>query len=180
MAIKNIRKVIGFICVGLAILLGLAGYSFMEGQAKSVSSKPQPQASVSPEEKARIQQAAIEEVQRKADILKKQQEEKEKQAAQKQGIDLTPIIAQARAQYDDAERNRKEGFLWVDRANKKYVVNLGAIHGLLPGSYLTIYQGAERVGQVTIDTMLDVISYVRPLDNNINFSASSYYRAVKE
>ncbi len=95
-------------------------------------------------------------------------------------IKVDKLVAQAQKEYDPKELNRKEGILWVDRQSQTFLVTLGALHGLKPGSSLTIYDNESKVGIVTVDTPLDVVSYVWPLEKDKDKFASNYYRAVIE
>ena len=94
--------------------------------------------------------------------------------AQEGSINLSTLVKEAEAVYGPQEKSRKEGVLWVDRQSSNFVVTLGALNGILPGSKLNVYQGSEKVGQVTVDTSFDVISYVHPEDS-LDLSANDYY-----
>lgn len=162
MAQKNFRKIIlGFIFICIAAFLLMAGFYFME---------------IKPELAAREQQeklkASQQKVQARAQEIKK--------AAQPDGaINMASLIKEAEAVYGSEEKNRKEGVLWVDRKTSNIVVTLGALNGLLPGRQLSVYSGADKVGQVTVDTSFDVISNVHP-DPSTDLSQNDYYRVVIE
>ncbi|MCD4781091.1 MAG: hypothetical protein K8S27_11175 [Candidatus Omnitrophica bacterium] len=82
--------------------------------------------------------------------------------------------------YDETEKARKEGLMWVDREESKYFVTLGAIHGLKVGDFLTVYDGSQRVGRVEVESVFDVISYVLPFKNTDNFYQKNYYQIFIE
>jgi len=59
-------------------------------------------------------------------------------------------------------------------------VTLGTVHGVLPGSYLAVYEKDNKVGQMVVDISLDVISYARPTNENLDLKNINYLRVVKE
>lgn len=81
---------------------------------------------------------------------------------------------------EEEERQRDEGFLWVDRNSAKYVVTLGAFNGILSGGYLAVYDDDRMVGRVKVETVRDVIAYVQPLTATRDLLTKDYYRVVKE
>ena len=89
------------------------------------------------------------------------------------------LVEVAESVYDEAEKNRREGYVWIDRQTSTYVVTLGALHGLKPGDILPIYDKETLIGHVTIDSVLDVISYVHPQESADVFSRD-YYRVTLE
>ncbi|MDO8581027.1 MAG: hypothetical protein Q7S13_06065 [Candidatus Omnitrophota bacterium] len=76
-----------------------------------------------------------------------------------------------------SDQSRKDGFLWIDRKTSRWVVTLGAIHGLKANSLLAVYQGDKVIGQVKVTRAFDVISYVQPMDGP-KFEQSDYFRVV--
>jgi hypothetical protein len=76
-----------------------------------------------------------------------------------------------------SDQSRKDGFLWIDRKTSRWVVTLGAIHGLKADSLLAVYQGDKVIGQVKVTRAFDVISYVQPMDSP-KFEQSDYFRVV--
>jgi hypothetical protein len=94
------------------------------------------------------------------------------------GVSLTSLVKVAEAAYDKNDIRKKEGFLWVDRKSSKFVVTLGAINGLIPGSQLTVYNGEKSIGQVQVAETFDVISYVLPLNESIDLSQGDYYKVA--
>ena len=104
---------------------------------------------------------------------------KQAQMQDEGSVNLSALIKEAEAVYGPQEKVRKEGVLWVDRESANFVVTLGALNGILPGSKLNVYQGTEKVGQVIVDTSYDVISYVHP-ESSLDLSAEDYYRVAVE
>ena len=107
-------------------------------------------------------------------------EEVSNSSSQNESIPLNTIVEEARKNSSENVADAKEGFLWVDAKSAKYVVTLGAVQGLLPGNYLTVYNGDRRVGQVTVETALDIISYVQPIDESVDLSSNKYFRVTVE
>ena len=95
-------------------------------------------------------------------------------------ISLKNIVKESESLYGQSEKNRKEGYLWIDQKSSQYVVTLGAVNGLKPGSRLSVYDGDTKIGQVMVDTPFDVISYVQPVNNLQSSLTSDYYRVVIE
>ena len=95
-------------------------------------------------------------------------------------INLQHLVQRAEQVYSEEERNRKEGLLWMDPETSLYIVTLGALHGLKRGAYLGVYKGDERLGQVMVDSPMDVISYVRPVDQSLQELNDNYFRVVIE
>ncbi|MFA5088198.1 MAG: hypothetical protein WC552_04105 [Candidatus Omnitrophota bacterium] len=95
-------------------------------------------------------------------------------------IELDVLLTQAEKKYGPDEKNRREGLLWLDPQTSVYVVTLGAINGIQPGSLLMVYDGEKKVGQVKVDTPLDVISYVSPVDQSLQRLDNNYFRVVIE
>jgi len=100
--------------------------------------------------------------------------------AEADSIKLSKIVEVANTVYDEKERSRRVGVLWVDRKNKTYVVTLGAIHGLTVGSALSVYEGDKKIGMVSVDILYDVISFTIPVKPWDDLSSKSYFRAVIE
>ena len=95
-------------------------------------------------------------------------------------MSLQDILKQSEAQYGKDEKNRREGLLWIDRKASTYVITLGALNGLTPGSQLNVYQDNQRVGKLVVETPLDVISYVHPVGKSLKDFSQDYYRVVAE
>lgn len=96
------------------------------------------------------------------------------------GVTLDSLVEHAENIYDEAEKNRVEGFLWVDRNSSRYVVTLGALNGIFPGAYLTVYDEDRKVGQVQVETTMDVIAYVKPEASTEKSLTKEYYRVVRQ
>ena len=95
-------------------------------------------------------------------------------------ISLDTLVQKASNKYGPEEKDRKEGFLWIDRKSSRMIVTLGALNGVLPGKYLSVYEGDQKIGQVKVETPFDVISYVKPLDGSLERFENDYYRVVIE
>ena len=95
-------------------------------------------------------------------------------------LDMAKLVQVSKAVYGEGEQSRKEGFMWIDRKEAKCVVTLGALNGVNPGSVLSIYDGNQKVGQVSVDSSYDVISYAHPVDKAVDQFNGDYYRAVLE
>ena len=163
MAEKNLKKVgVGLILIALAVVSLVGVFYFLEVK---------PELAKRDQSKSQKLEASKQKLQERATAIQK---------TQAGDIDLNALVKQAEAMYGPEEKNRKEGVLWVDRSTSQFVVTLGALNGLLPGKYLTVYDGPTRIGQVAVDTPLDVISYVHPLETSTDFSQGDYYRVVME
>ena len=95
-------------------------------------------------------------------------------------IKLENLLLKSQSTYAADEKNRTEGFLWRDRRTNTFVVTLGALNGLRPGSELSIYDGNEKIDTATVDLPFDIVSYVKPVKNSPDFFNGGYYRAVME
>lgn len=95
-------------------------------------------------------------------------------------FELQKLIKAAKQEYDYAERSRKDGDLWVDRSDGTLVITLGAIHGLLPGEQLSVYDADDKFGFVVVETVLDTVAYVQPLYKRPDEFVKDHYRVVIE
>jgi hypothetical protein len=95
-------------------------------------------------------------------------------------ISLEEFTEKAENIYGKAELSRKEGILWIDRASSKFMVTLGAVNGLKAESKLGIYQDDKKIGEVVVETPMDIISYVRLPGPSAAQWDRNYYRAVIE
>ena len=93
-------------------------------------------------------------------------------------INLTALVHASKDVYGEEEKNRREGFLWVDRKSSRCIITLGAYHGLMPGRQLEIYAENKQVGKVEVEVSFDVISYVHPVNKGVSFFDADYYRVV--
>ena len=89
-------------------------------------------------------------------------------------VTLEKLVDKASGNYSQQEREQKEGLLWIDRDAKTYMVTLGALNGLKKGSQLSIYQGEKQVDVVTVQSVYDVIAYVKPLRRGLEDFAECY------
>ena len=96
-------------------------------------------------------------------------------------IDMNKLLDTAGDRYSAEEKDRKEGYLWIDRQTSTVIVTLGALHGLSAGKKLAVYdQNKKPIGDVIVDTPLDVISYVHPMAKSIADFRENYYRVAIE
>jgi len=93
-------------------------------------------------------------------------------------ISLNKLLQEANQTYGPEEKSRKEGSLWIDRGAGVMYVTLGAVNGLTPGSKLEVYDGKELLGEVRVETPLDVIAYVRPINKTLADFEKNYYRVA--
>jgi len=93
-------------------------------------------------------------------------------------LNLKSLIEKSVSVHGKEEADRSEGSLWYDKKASRYVVTLGGVNGVLPGTQLGVYRKDKRVGSVTVDTAFDVISYVTP-SSNLTLG-TDYYRVLKE
>ena len=91
---------------------------------------------------------------------------------------LKELLKKSESIYGEVEKDRKEGFLWIDRKTSTCLVTLGALNGLVPGSEVNIFDGERLVGRATVDMPYDIISYVKPIDRELGSFANDYYRVV--
>ena len=103
-----------------------------------------------------------------------------KPAAPPNKILLDSLVEESKSLYGEPEEARKEGILWTDVRSSRFIVTLGALQGLLPGKHLAVYDGNNKMGEVTVEKVFDIISYVQPMETPLNFSPSNYYRVVLE
>ena len=94
------------------------------------------------------------------------------------GLNMEILLAESEKIYGAGERNRREGILWVDRQTPRFVVTLGALNGVAAGSTLGVYDGDRQVAEVSVDSVLDVISYVTPADKSADQFEYDYYKVV--
>ena len=95
-------------------------------------------------------------------------------------VSLSRVIQEADKVYDEKVKTAKDGYLWVDRSSKTWVVTLGALNGLAQGSRLSVFNGNEKIDTVEVSTAMDVISYVVPTERLKNQYDIDYFRVVKE
>ncbi|MBU4333991.1 MAG: hypothetical protein KKD07_06080 [Candidatus Omnitrophica bacterium] len=116
------------------------------------------------------------------EVLKKEPAKEQPQEVKsvEKTISVKALVRESEAVYDDAEKARREGLLWVDRKTERIMVTLGAVHGLSKGSKLSVYEGSAKIGQVKVDTAFDVISFVSPGGNALDLSKHNYYKIVVE
>ncbi len=104
------------------------------------------------------------------------------EASRAKGRTLTvqDLVEKASGLYSEEEKKKKEGFLWIDREGKTLLVTLGALNGISPGSKLSVYDGDKKVETLTVESIFDVVSYVKPSKRSVDDFKDNYYRVVLE
>jgi len=102
----------------------------------------------------------------------------EAQEVKRDPVTVQDLVDKTSILYDEKERSRREGILWIDRRTAKCIITLGAVNGLSVGSKLTVMKETEKVDVVTVDTPFDVISYVTPQSKRVAQFDNDYYRVV--
>ncbi len=111
--------------------------------------------------------------------------ESDQKKVKRDTIELKDVLARAEIIYGDKELNRKDGVLWIDRESSSCMVTLGAVNGLIPGSYLGVYierkrdDGVvvnEKIDDVIVKKTYDIVSYVNPVDKTLDDFDYDYYR----
>lgn len=117
----------------------------------------------------------------KPKLEKKEEARLKKEAdlkARQETISLKTVLKQSQGIYSLEEQAQREGLMWVDHKTSRFVVTLGAIHGLVKGSILSVYDGNKRIGEVKVESALDAISYVSP-DNQFRSLLNNDYYEVR-
>jgi len=96
------------------------------------------------------------------------------------GLKLPTLFKDKIDVYSESERNRRNGYMWVDSITDKYIVTLGNINGVFPGGYLTVYDNENPIGQVRVLTAYEVISYVEPFEPKKFEITKDYYQVFVE
>jgi len=109
-----------------------------------------------------------------------QQEAAELRQKVGQSIYLEKLLQESARYYGPDEESKREGFLWIDRESDMLLVTLGALNGLDRGHVLRVLDGDDPVGEVKVQTPLDVISYVNPVGQSMEDLPKDYYRVVWE
>jgi len=93
-------------------------------------------------------------------------------------LTLQDLLDKANSIYTQEEKNQREGFLWIDREAKTFLITLGALNGLAPGSRLDVYEGDQVIDTVTVESTYDVVSCVRPVQRKLDEFRENYYRVM--
>lgn len=169
--LKTKRIFIGLVFISLAVILAVFGYQSLKLKHSIVSNDPisAPQ-SMANEQNTPINIPLSTEVSHldQAPLVSEPQNR----------ISLDSVINYAQEVYDESEKSRQEGLLWVDKKSSQYVATLGALNGVEVGSFLVVYQKDQPIGEVLVDRAFDVISYVLP--SNVTLSENEYYKVVKK
>ena len=113
-----------------------------------------------------------------AEVAARKAEEMESELGE--SIYLEKLVKEAKEAYGYEEQARREGRLWVDRTSKTMIATLGAINGVLPGTRLAVYDENKLIGYVTVETSMDVISYIKPTELLFDQYERDYFRVVLE
>ncbi len=89
-------------------------------------------------------------------------------------IELKSVLERVDEEEFTQEQSRREGDLWIDRQSGSWVITLGALNGIKAGDMVGVYDGDKRMGTVAVETVLDVVSYVRPVTNEADFKKAVY------
>ncbi|MDP8266511.1 MAG: hypothetical protein P9M07_06150 [Candidatus Aceula meridiana] len=109
----------------------------------------------------------------------------DKEKVERDPIRLEDVLARAQSIYGEAELERKNGILWIDRKSSQMMVTLGVVNGLMPGTYLGVYQEKlqadgtvinEKVDDVVVEKAYDIISYVKSTKKAQDDFNRDYYR----
>lgn len=97
-----------------------------------------------------------------------------------QAVYIDKLLQQSQKYHDPQEAQRKEGHLWVDRKNNVILATLGILNGANKGMRLAVYDGNTQVTYVRVESPLDVISYVYPINQTLDDFEKDYYRVILE
>ena len=95
-------------------------------------------------------------------------------------VTVKDLVDQASSIYTEEEKKQREGFLWIDRDAKTFLVTLGALNGLSVGSRLSVYDGDRKIDSVSVESVFDVVAYVKPVKRTLADYPENYYRVVFE
>ena len=95
-------------------------------------------------------------------------------------IELEHLIKMAEEEYGEQEREREEGDHWVDRDGDSWMITLGALNNIDEGSRLRVLDDRDQqIGVVVAEDVLDVVSYVYPLENRGQYRDDIYQVVVE-
>ncbi|MCB9747324.1 MAG: hypothetical protein H6755_02850 [Candidatus Omnitrophica bacterium] len=165
---KNIKKIfIGIIFLAIAgLCLGVA-WNLLRESASSAAIIP-------PEN---LPSKIVNEVVDNREKTVEPQSEPARESERSDSIDLAILVKNAQTLYGQEEIDRKEGVLWIDQEQSRFVITLGAVQGLVKGSELSVYNGNKAIGKVKVETLLDVVSYVEPIDIE-ELMKDNYYNVI--
>ena len=162
MADKNKSKLIfGIALIALSFVFILLALYFVGQGAKT----PARQAKL----QAQLENAISEKAQKELDAS-------DAERTKHKPFNLEDFLKHAESVYGPDELKRKEGVLWIDRKNSSFLVTLGAVNGLQQGSLLEIYEDGSKVGEVSVELPLDIISYAKPVGKTAGDFGKDYYR----
>lgn len=114
----------------------------------------------------------------------------DRERVKRERVDIEDVLLRTEKVYGEKELKRKDGILWIDRASSACMITLGAANGLIPGTYLSVYDEvanpdgttiSEKVADVIVEKTFDIVSYVTISDKKFGDFSRDYYRVtVKE
>ena len=109
-----------------------------------------------------------------------EQKATELEAAAGTSLRVDHLLAESKKLYPDSVKESLDGYLWVDRNADFWIVTLGILNGVKPGSRFSVFQGEDKVDTVEVQTPLDVISYVIPSKKLKSQFDKDYFRVVMD
>ncbi len=91
-------------------------------------------------------------------------------------LDLEKVVRTSEKVHGEAEADRKEGSLWINRKSGNAMVTLGVLNGVTKGVRLGVFEADKRVGTVKVTSALDVVSYVDSVDKKLSEFSRDYYQ----
>lgn len=92
-----------------------------------------------------------------------------------QEIEFNRLLEVAEQQYGEAEKERVDGDLWIDREGGSWMITLGALNNIIEGSRLRVLDDeGEQIGVVMAEDVLDVVAYVYPLEDRGQYTEDAY------
>ncbi|MDP8265249.1 MAG: hypothetical protein P9M12_07235 [Candidatus Aceula lacicola] len=113
--------------------------------------------------------------------------ESDQKKVKRDPIKIEDVLAKAEIIYGGQELDRKDGIMWIDRKSSRCMVTLGVVNGLVPGSYLGVYDEIkrsdgvvvnEKIADAVVDKSYDIVSYANPVKKSIDDFSRDYYRVT--
>lgn len=113
--------------------------------------------------------------------------ESDRAKVKRERIDIEDVLQRTEKVYGDKELTRKDGILWIDRASSACMITLGAANGLIPGTYLSVYDEAasadgtaisQKIADVVVEKTFDIVSYVTISGKKFSDFNRDYYRVT--
>ncbi len=122
-----------------------------------------------------------------ADKGEKYLPEADRARVKRERIDIEDVLLRTERVYGEQELKRKDGILWIDRTSSACMITLGAANGLIPGTYLSVYDEiinangtavSQKVADVVVEKTYDIVSYVTIPDKKFSDFVRDYYRVT--